>query len=136
MFHGTQCVPLQIMKQFTFRQALPLLSKDTLKDATPQCIQLFNNLTCQQRLKQAERVTPQVVTLGRHYSKTLTGEEMLAIREKVTITSDIVVKVFNRVVVNGQLYYSQEFTRVEKRNSFTLQLQNDNIITVYSYMIV
>ncbi|XDV26081.1 hypothetical protein PO909_029878, partial [Leuciscus waleckii] len=64
MFHGTQCVPLQIMKQFTYRQILPLLRNDALKNAVPECIQLFSNLTGRKRLKQFERVCDQLVTLA------------------------------------------------------------------------
>ncbi|KAI7801395.1 hypothetical protein IRJ41_011007 [Triplophysa rosa] len=81
MFHGTQCVPLQIMKQFTYRQILPLLRNDALRNAVPECIQLFSNLTGRKRLKQFERVCDQLVTLGLHYSQKLSSEEILVTRE-------------------------------------------------------
>lgn len=57
-------------------------------------------------------------------------------REQLSVTVDTVVKIFSRLLVKGQLYYSQEFTRVVKRNSFTVLLQNGHIITVYYYIIV
>ena len=53
MFHGTQCVPLQIMKQFIYRQVLPLLKNNALRNAVPGYIQLYNNLTGE---KKAETV--------------------------------------------------------------------------------
>lgn len=56
---------------------------------------------------------------------------MQAMREEVTLSSETVVQVFSRVVINGQLYYSHAISKVEKRTSFT-----DNIIKVYSYVIV
>lgn len=67
MLHGTQCVPLQIMEQFTYRQMLPLLKNNTLRNPLPRCIQLYNNLTGENKLKQFERVADEVVTLGLHY---------------------------------------------------------------------
>ncbi len=136
MFHGTQCVPLQIMKQFTYRQILPLLRNDALKNAVPECIQLFSNLSGRKRLKQFERVCDQLVTLGLHYSRKLSSEEILVMREQFPVTADTVVKIFSRLLVNGELYYSQEFTRVVKRNSFTVLLLNGHIITVYYYIVV
>nr|XP_033967044.1 uncharacterized protein LOC117467508 isoform X2 [Pseudochaenichthys georgianus] len=136
LFHGTQCVPLQIMKEFTYRQVLPLLRNDALRNAVPACIQLYNHLTGQKRLKQFERVADQIVTLDLYYSRKLTSEEILAMREKLSVTADTIVKVFSRLLVNGQLYYSQEFTRVVKRNSFTVMLQNGHIITIYYYIII
>ncbi len=87
MFHGTQCVPLQIMKQFTYRQVLPLLKNNALRNAVPRCIQLYNNLTGEKKLKQFERVADQVVTLGLHYVRKLTNEEILAMREKLSVTN-------------------------------------------------
>lgn len=136
MFHGTQYVPLQIMKQFTYRQVLPLLRNDALRNAVPECIQLFCNLTGQKRLKQFERIGDQLVTLGLHYSRKLSSEEILVMREYLLVTTETVVKIFSRLLVDGELYYSQEFTRVMKRNSFTVLLQNGNIITVYYYIVV
>ncbi|XP_040890672.1 uncharacterized protein LOC121189967 isoform X4 [Toxotes jaculatrix] len=136
MFHGTQCVPLQIMKQFTYRQVLPLLKKNALTNAVPRCIQLYNNLTGEKKLKLFERVADQVVTLGLHYVRKLTKEEVLAMREKLSVTTDTVVKIFSRTLVKGELYYSEQFTRVMKRNSFTVLLDNGHIITVYYYIVV
>jgi len=136
MFHGTQCVPLQIMKQFTYRQVLPLLKNNALRNAVPRCIQLYNNLTGGKKLKQFERVADQVVTLGLHYVRKLTNEEILAMREKISVTADTIVKIFSRTFVKGELYYSKRFTRVMKRNSFTVLLDNGHIITVYYYIVV
>ena len=131
MCHGTQCVPLQIMKEFTYRQVLPLLRNDALRNAVPECIQLYNHLTGQKRLKQFERVADQIVTLALHSSQKLTSEETLAMRKQFSVTVDTVVKIFRRLLVNRQLFYSQEFTRVVKRNSFTVLLKNGHIITAY-----
>lgn len=129
-------VPLQIMKQFTYRQVLPLLRNDALRNAVPECIQLFSNLTGRKRLKKFERVGDQLITLGLHYSRKLSSEETLVMREQLSVTTDTVVKIFSRLLVNRELYYSQEFTRVQKRNSFTVLLQNGHIITVYYYIVV
>lgn len=136
MFHGTQYVPLQIMKRFTYRQILLLLRDNALRNAVPECIQLFSNLTDRKRLKQFERVSDQLVTLSVHYFRKLSSEETLVMREQLSVTTDTVVKIFSRLLVNGELYYSQEFTRVGKRNSFTVLLQNGHIITVYYYIVV
>lgn len=108
MFHGTQCVPLQIMKQFTYRQVLPLLKNNALRNAVPRCIQLYNNLTGEKKLKQFERVADQVVTLGLHYVRKLTNEEILAMREKLSVTTDTIVKIFSRTFVKGELYYKEQ----------------------------
>lgn len=134
MFHGTQCVPLQIMKQFTYIKALPLLGKELLKDASPECIGLFQNLTGHRRAKQCTNVSSGVTTLGNGLPKRLNAEELLALREQVNIRSDTVVKVFNRVLVRGQAYYSQGYTRVAKRNSYTVMLESERILNVYSYI--
>lgn len=136
MFHGTQCVPLQIMKQFTYRQVLPLLRNNALRNAVPECIQLFSKLTGKKSMKQLDRVGDQFVTLGLHYCRKLSSEERLVMKEQLAVTTGTVVKIFKRVLVNGELYYSQEFTRVMKRNSFTVLMKNGNIITVYYYIVV
>lgn len=57
-------------------------------------------------------------------------------REQLSVTTDTVVKIFSQLLVNGELYYSQLFTRVVKRNSFTVLLQKGHIITVYYYIVV
>ncbi len=88
------------------------------------------------KLKQFERVADQVVTLGLHYVRKLTNEEILAMREKLSVTTDTIVKIFSRTFVKGELYYSEQFTRVMKRNSFTILLDNGHIITVYYYIVV
>ncbi|MEQ2309470.1 hypothetical protein AMECASPLE_039001 [Ameca splendens] len=106
MFHGTQCVPLQIMKQFAYRQVLPLLKNSVLKNALPGCIQLYNSLTGEKKLKHFERVAEEVVTLGLHYARKLANEEILALRDKLSVTTDTVVKIFTRTLVRGELYYS------------------------------
>ena len=136
MFHSTQFVPLQIMKQFTYRQVLRLLKNNELRNAVPGCIQLYYNLTGEKKLKKFEKVADQVVTLGLHYVRKLTDEEILALREKLSVTTDTVVKIFSRTLVKGELYYSEQFTRVMKRNSFTILLDDGHIITVYYYIVV
>ena len=50
----------------------------------PRCIQLYNNLTGEKKLKWFERVADQVVTLGLHYVRKLTNEEILVLREKLS----------------------------------------------------
>lgn len=135
MFHGTQYIPLQIMKRSTYGQILPLLRNDALRNAVPECIQLFSNLTGRKRLKQFEKVSNQLVTLSLHYSRKLSSEETLVMREQLSVTTDTVVKIFGRLLVKGELYYSQEFTRVVKRNSLTVLLQNGPIINAYYYIL-
>ena len=136
MFHGTHCVLLQIMKHFTYRQELPLLKNNALRNTVPGCIQLYNNLTGETKLKQFERVANQVVTLGLHYLRKRTNEEILSLKEKLSVTTDTVVKIFSRTLVKGALYYSEQFTRVMKRNSFTVLLDNGHTITVCYYIVV
>lgn len=81
MFHGTQCVPLQTMKQFTYRQVLPLLRNNALTNSVPECIQFFSQLTGKKRMKQLNRVGDQFVTIGLHYSQELSSEERLVIQK-------------------------------------------------------
>lgn len=59
-----------------------------------ECIQLYNNLTRQKILTKFEMVTDQIVTPGLHHSK-LTSEEILAMREKLSITVDTFVEIFS-----------------------------------------
>lgn len=87
-----------------------ILRKDTLRNAAAECIQLYNHLTVQKRLKQLERVANQVVTLGLHYSRNLTSEEILAMKDQLSVTMNTVVNIFSELIVKGQLYY---FTSVE-----------------------
>lgn len=63
MFHDTQCVTLQIMKE-----VLRLLRNDALRNAVPECIRLYNHSTGRKRLKQFERAADQGVVLGSHYT--------------------------------------------------------------------
>jgi len=55
-----------------------------MRNAVPRCIQLYNNLTGEKKLKWFERVADQVVTLGLHYVRKLTNEEILVLREKLS----------------------------------------------------
>jgi len=50
---------------------------------------------------------------------------------QLSVSTDTLVKIFSRLLVNGELYYSQEFTRVVKGVSFTVLLRTGHIITVY-----
>lgn len=48
---------------FLYRQILSLLMNDALRNALPECIRLYNNLTGKKRKKVADHV----VTLGLSY---------------------------------------------------------------------
>lgn len=63
------------MKQYTYRQVLPLLKNNALRNAVPRCIQLYN-LTGEKKLKHFDRVADQVVTLGLDSVRKLTNEEI------------------------------------------------------------
>lgn len=119
MFHGTQCVPLQTMKQFTYRQVLPLLRNNALTNSVPECIQFFSQLTGKKRMKQLNRVGDQFVTIGLHYSQELSSEERLVMKEQLAVTTGTAVKISKRVLVSGELHYYVQFTRVMKRNNCT-----------------
>lgn len=96
-----------------------------------ECIQLYNNLTRQKILTKFEMVTDQIVTPGLHHSK-LTSEEILAMREKLSITVDTFVEIFSsslRTTITIILYSEKEKERCfvsEWTHNHCLQLHYSN----------
>ncbi|KAH3841159.1 uncharacterized protein LOC127880246 [Dreissena polymorpha] len=114
LFHGTQNVDLQILSSVNIIQTLP-----TLIDKIPEHFK-----SAAQKLLPA-KISKHISTfhvqfLGKGYQRHLADGLMHMLIEMIHFDVPNLT-FYSRVLLRGELYHSKDYTRVVKRNSFTVK---------------
>ncbi|KAI2645226.1 Na(+)/H(+) antiporter subunit D [Labeo rohita] len=123
MIKSTQGVALQIVKTFWLQKALPFYGQTIMKDASNECKEIFETLTRPEQLKHVTR-TRDITALDRPKVQLLRRDDYMALSRYRVQRSR--VKYFQRIIANGEVFHSEDYSRVFKRNSFTVMLNDDD----------
>ncbi len=123
MIKSTQGVALQIVKTFWLQKALPFYGQTIMKDASNECKEIFESLTRPKKLKHVTR-TRDITALDRPKVRLLRRDDYMALSRYGVQRSR--VKYFQRIIANGEMFHSEDYSRVFKRNSFTVMLNDDD----------
>lgn len=114
LFHGTQNVELQILSSVNIIQSLPSLISTVPSQYSSVIQRLYPG-------RLTKHITHyHIQFLGKGYSKHLSDEVM----QQLVISLEYEVPnlaFYSRVLLRGELYHSKEYSRVEKRNNFTIK---------------
>lgn len=114
LFHGTQNVELQILSSVNIIQSLPSL----ISTAPLQYRSVIQRLYPGRLNKHI--VNYHIQFLGKGYNKHLPDEVMQQLLNLLEYEVPNLV-FYNRVLLRGELYHSKEYSRVEKRNNYTIK---------------
>lgn len=123
MIKSTQGVALQIVKMFWLQKALPFYGQTLLKDASNECKEIFESLTRPKQLKDVTR-THGITALNHPKVRLIRRDDYMALSRYGVQRSR--VKYFQRIITNGEVFHSEDYSRVLKRNSFTVMLNDDD----------
>ena len=122
LFHGTQFIDLQIVNAVHVFQMLPTLTEEITE--TSVAYKFVNNLVKQ------NSVIQDVLNFsfhGKPYQKDVSNKAKALIAKKLG-TSSHSLKFYKRATIRGVTYQSKDYTRVSKRNSYTIRfVDNDKI---------
>ncbi|KAA0705011.1 hypothetical protein E1301_Tti019603 [Triplophysa tibetana] len=121
MIKSTQEVALQIVKTCWLQKALPFYGQSIIKDASVECKEFFENLTGPKQLKHVTR-TCGVTALDRPKVRLLDKDDYMALNRYGVQRGR--VNYFKRIIVNGEVIHSEDYSCVFKRNSFTVMLKD------------
>lgn len=114
LFHGTQCIDLQIVNAVHVFQKLPLLSQSI------STVSVSHKLVAKLTKQRENKHTSQFSLVGKGYDKMLTNSlkvELCNFLQKNTFD----LKFYNRAVIRDLLYHSIDYSRVSQRNSYTVK---------------
>lgn len=134
MFHGTQAVPVQIMKTFTYQRALPKLKRLYMPNPSPFCETLYGQMIGINKAKTVEYIGSNV-GIGSYKIMPAEGEDWLALKEKCNVVSGAMLKRYVRMIIGGKLYCSIAYDRVTKRNSYTVLLKNGKVAGIQYFLL-
>lgn len=117
LFHGTQSIDLQIVNAVHVFQMLPMMSQTISKQSI--AYEFIKKLT---KVQDSANLM-QFSLLGKPYKKNIPDSFKLSIL-KLANRIQIELDFYNRAIVRGVLYQSLEYTRVSKRNSYTVKYLN------------
>ena len=91
-------------------------------------LQLF--MSCTSRLQNSDSV-PGITFLGRSRLCQLSNDHLVAVHYVAKqVSRETVVKYFDRIIVRGEVVHSNNYCRSLKRNSNTVILDDDSILSV------
>ncbi len=105
-----------------------------MKDASNECKEIFESLTRPKQLKHVTR-TRDITALDRPKVQLLKRDDYMALSRYGVQRSR--VQYFQRIIANGEMFHSEDYNRVFKRNSFTVMLNDDdqNFFSIKRFLI-
>jgi hypothetical protein len=123
MIRGTQGVPAQIVRTFSFTRSIPLNVKATLPQCTDTQSAFILSLTADKhKIKCACKISDEATTLGRPVYRHLHPSHYVALHGVCqSVDKTAVVYYIDRIVVRGEIFHSANYCHKLKRNSFIVQ---------------
>lgn len=125
-FHGTQHVHSQILSGIAFCQKLPYYTRRFQKNET--AANLLKVLTTKQMVTLKEKLDSELYVLGattQQKFSALPRAVKTALQDLLPVNGESPVKTFNRVFLHGSVFHSKSYTRVHKRNSYTVKYNSE-----------
>ena len=122
MIHGTQKVEMQITAAINMVQKIPELVMKIFPSSVEAKV-LLDSLMNAREIKIREQLLEDVYVLGKTSYDTIMDLEMKSALASYLgyMPTSYHVQVYKRLMTNSQIYHSLLYTRVTKRNSFSVQ---------------
>lgn len=136
MIKSTHGVSLQIVKTFWLQKALPIFKEKIMPAATPEYLEVLETFALRRKkcLQNVSRC-PGVTGLGRPHRRLLRHEDYLALHSVAHTLERVPVMYYDKVVVKGEVIHSEMYSRVYKRNSYTVFLEDDSFFSIKTFII-
>ncbi|XP_066934755.1 uncharacterized protein [Clytia hemisphaerica] len=119
LFHGTQSVSMQIVTNTIIQHKIPEIARSLLPGCTGYTLYSKMTLNYHQLAKNSgDKISHNVFTVGKFSSTPLPSKDRVLVDHRLNSFQEI--KVFKRICLNGNIIQSKEYTRVTKRNSYTV----------------
>ena len=122
MIHGTQKIEMQITAAINMVKKIPELVMKVFPSSVEAKV-FFDSLMNAREINIREQLLDDVYVLGKTSYDTIMGLEMKSALASYLgyMPSSYNVQVYERLMINSQIYHSLLYTRVTKRNSFSGQ---------------
>ena len=119
LFHGTQSVSMQIVTNTIIQHKIPEIARSLLPGCTGFTLYSKMTLNYHQLAKNSgDKISHNVFTVGKFSTTSLPSKDKALVDHCLHSFQEI--KVFKRICLNGNIIQSKEYTRVTKRNSYTV----------------
>jgi len=125
-FHGTQHVHSQILSGIAFCQKLPYYIRRFKDNET--AANLLEVLSNKKMVTLKEKLNNELYVLGattQQKFRALSQAVKTALLDLLLVNGECPVKTFNRVFLRGLVFHSKSYTRVHKRNSYTVKYMSE-----------
>ena len=124
-FHGTQHVQSQILTAVAFSQKLPDYTRKLRQNSTAS--NLLDKLSTKNKVVLKEKLGDGLHVLGATVNTKLSSlsyPDKMALQELLPLHSEKHVTIFKRIKMNGSVFHSTAYRRVQKRNSYTVKVDS------------
>lgn len=128
---------LQILKSFRAKLAFKKLHKLYSNDLTIAQKHWLNKLLKKTNKAQASLIIGNVKLIGKAEEKNLLDEYYLAFKRiNIILQRNCPSKFYKRIITDKELIVSKEYTKVKKRNSYTVILTNNEMFEIKIFVVV
>ena len=137
MIKSSQGVSHQIIKTVWLQMALPSFARKVMEGASKECLGLFGSFSDKKKKLQTVDRCHGVTALDRPKIRSVNHDDYLALNGIGTIARGASVRYFSRVVVNGEIIHSKNYTKTFRRNSYTVILRDweRSVFSVKTYVV-
>ncbi|KAK1166316.1 hypothetical protein AOXY_G12915, partial [Acipenser oxyrinchus oxyrinchus] len=131
---GTQGVPQQMCKKFLLEKTLPLYGRRAIVSGAP-IEPLFKSLISNKKnVSECERSSN--ITIAYVGQLSIVGQENMLALHSVTdaVLTKMLARYYLPVIVNGEIIHSKDNTKVEKHNSYTVQLLDGELFVIKTFV--
>lgn len=128
---------LQILKSFRSKQAFHKIHNLYYSNLTIPQRDYLDKLLNKRKHPAASLVIGNVKLIGKAVVKDLTDDYFLAFqRINIPVQQNSLSSYYKRIIINKEIIVSKDYTRVRKRNSYTVLLTNNAIFEVKIFIVV
>lgn len=137
IFHGTQCVPLQIFKIYS---RIRYIKENSDIFSRPNCSRqgkkLFQDIMKETKIIKCIKYGDDLRIYGKSVDITLSLSQKLLVELLLQKTITEKVKSYQRFSYKGTLYHSFKYFRLIKRNNSTVILLNGELMTISDLILI
>lgn len=133
LFHGTQCIPEQICKQY-HRLRYVKMHSDIFdrEDCNYRVQSFYTSLMNQCRIKNCIEYGDSLRLFGKPKNTSLSVVEKIVIEERLQERVKEKCQMFQRFIFKNTLFHSNNYKRLKKRNNSYVLMNNNSLISISS----
>lgn len=126
---------LQILRSFRSKFAFHKMYERYRDFLTNSQRVYLKKVLSKRSLPAGKKTIDNIRLIGRKTCANLTDEQFLALqRINIPVERNYETEFYKRIVINNELIVSEEYTRVKKRNSYTVLLTTDEIFEINTFI--